>query len=165
MVGMAPNNALHRTGLALRARPSLASLGAGERGRYARKILVRALLLFLIPLTVLAQGIPVKESLAQLIEVAAKTTGLSFNVPPDHMTETSINISTIEGVSVCDPSAKKNVINLQRAFAQDSSLRQTISIYGVYSRSRDGELKFLPGDSPEIKKLIGECKYLYVSVW
>lgn len=25
-----PNNALHRTGLALRARPSLASLGAGE---------------------------------------------------------------------------------------------------------------------------------------
>jgi hypothetical protein len=28
-------NALHRTGLALRARPSLASLGAGERGRSA----------------------------------------------------------------------------------------------------------------------------------
>jgi hypothetical protein len=31
----APNNALHRTGLALRARPSLASLGAGERERWA----------------------------------------------------------------------------------------------------------------------------------
>jgi len=29
------NNALHRTGLALRARPTLASLGAGERGRWA----------------------------------------------------------------------------------------------------------------------------------
>lgn len=27
------NNALHRTGLALRAQPSLASLGAGERRR------------------------------------------------------------------------------------------------------------------------------------
>jgi hypothetical protein len=32
-VHRSPNNALHRTGLALRARPSLASLGAGERGR------------------------------------------------------------------------------------------------------------------------------------
>jgi hypothetical protein len=32
-VSLGPNNALHRTGLALRARPSLASLGAGERGR------------------------------------------------------------------------------------------------------------------------------------
>ena len=30
---LVPNNALHQTGLALRARPSLASLGAGERGR------------------------------------------------------------------------------------------------------------------------------------
>jgi hypothetical protein len=30
-----PNNALHRTGFALRAQPSLASLGAGERGRWA----------------------------------------------------------------------------------------------------------------------------------
>ena len=113
----------------------------------------------------MAEGIPVKETLAQLVEEAARTTGLSFNIPPDHMTETSINISTIENVSVCDASAKENVISLQKVFSQNKNIRQTISIYGVYQKSRDGKLKYLPGDSPKVKELIGECKYLYVSVW
>lgn len=129
------------------------------------KDMFRTLILFLIPMVALAQGTPVKETLAQMVEEAAKETGLGFNIPPDHMTETSINISTIEGMSVCDVEAKEKVISLQKAFSKSMNLRQTTSIYGVYVRSRDGELKYLPGDSPKVKELIGECKYLYVSVW
>jgi hypothetical protein len=121
-------------------------------------------LLLLLPAVVFAESIPVKETLAQLVEGAIRETGLSINVPPDQMTEKSINISTIDGVSVCDPKAKENVIALQKAFTANKNLRQTISIYGVYVRDTDGDVKFLPSDSPNIKALIGECKYLYLSV-
>ena len=127
--------------------------------------MTKILIVFLMSFAAFAQGVPVKESLAQLIEEAAIATNLSFNIPPDHMTETSINISSIGGASVCDPKQRENVISLQKEFIKHANFHQTISIYGVYVNSRDGKLKFLPGDSPEAKKLIGECKYLYVSVW
>lgn len=128
-------------------------------------MLIRSLVLLLLPCVVLAQGIPVKSTLAELVEDAARQTGLSINVPPAHMTETTININTIEGINVCDPKARKNVIALQKAFSEHKNLRQTISVYGIYVRSRDGQIKYLPGDSPKVKDFIGECKYLYVSVW
>jgi hypothetical protein len=125
----------------------------------------RGIFLLLLCFAAFAQDISVKSSLADLIESAVKSVGVSINIPPADMTETSINISTINGINVCDPSVKTEVIALQNEFSKSTDLRLTVSIYGVYTKSREGELKFSSGDSLEIKKLVGECKYLYVSVW
>ena len=116
-----------------------------------------------MPCVAYAQDIRVKETLAGLIEDTVDQTGYSINIPPNEMSEKSVNINRINGISVCDPEIKQNVIELQKAFAKDQRLHQTISSYGVYLNSK-GSIKYLSGDNPKIKKLIGECKYLYVSV-
>jgi len=127
--------------------------------------MLRGLFLLLFSVTTFAQDIVVKSSLADLVESAIKSVKVSVNIPPANMTETSININKINGVSICDPGVKNEVIALQNEFSKSQSLRATISNYGAYTRSREGELKYLSSDSPEFKKLISECKNLYVSVW
>ena len=123
----------------------------------------KILILLTVSSLAFGQGIHVKDSLATLLENAIVETGLNINIVPEDMTETSVNINTINNVSVCDPVAKNNVIALQSAFTKHSNLHQTISIYGVY-QNEGGNIKFLSGDNKKIKELIGECKYLYVSV-
>ncbi len=132
--------------------------------RYVSRQLIGFFLPFLfLPNVVFGQGIPVKDALAGLIEAAVVETGLVINIVPDEMSETALNINTIGGISVCDAEAEEDVRFFQAALASDSRLHQTISSYGVYLNSESG-VRYLRGDNPEIAPLIGECKYLYVSV-
>jgi len=128
--------------------------------------MARLLALMLLSLSAAAGDWSIVDpKLKQLIKDAVKSAGVKINIPPDHMTEKSVNISTINGVSVCDSKVGKNVTELQNEFSKSPALRTSISIYGALVKTKEGELTFVSGDSPEINGLIGECKYLFVSVW
>ena len=108
------------------------------------------------------EGIPVKETLARMVEEVVAEVGYDINIP--EMTRTSININKIDGLDVCAPEAREKVISLQTAFSKHKDIYRNYSIYAVYVRDEDGGVHYLPGDSPKVKELIGDCNYVYTSV-
>ena len=122
-----------------------------------------ACFIIIFPILSFANDMPVKTELAVLLEESIKESGLSINVV--NITEKSININRIEGIDVCAPAAKNNVQALQKIFTKHKDFRMTISIYGVYVKTKSGKMKFLDGKNPKIKSKLGKCKYLYVSVY
>ena len=122
------------------------------------------LFLFLVSLQTFAQDIPVKKSLAGLLESAVTKSGIKINIVPDLMTPTSVNINMVNGIDVCNPNAKDMIIKLQNALLEHPDSYQIISIYGAYLRTSESNFKVLPEGSDELLKLLGECKNLYVRV-
>ena len=88
----------------------------------------------------------------------------SINIPPNRSTANSLEISTVNGISVCDPEVKEKVKALQEQFIKSSAFRLTYSIYGAYIND-SGKIKYLSPENESIKELIGRCTNLYVSVY
>ena len=124
----------------------------------------KLLLLLLFSSPVFAQGIAVKASLADLIEYGVSESGVSINVIPNLMTPSSININKVNGHDVCSAKGKEYVMSLQGALLKHSNLHSVLSVYGAYVRADENNFKHLPGGTDDLVKLLGKCRYLYVSV-
>ena len=136
---------------------------AGGVMQYENRMKKYLLLLF-FSAHVFAQDVAVKTSLADLIEYGVKESGVKINVIPDLMTPTSLNINKVNGLDVCDTEAKKHVISLQSALLKHKNAHSILSVYGAYLRTNESDFKYLPEGSPELVKLLGKCRNLYVSV-
>ncbi len=132
-------------------------------GIVPRSIKKIVLLLVFIPFTLRAENIPVKESLANLIESAVVKTNFDINI--SRQTSSSLEIDKINGIGVCEPAAKDHVIRLQKTLIRNVSAKQVFSMYGAYIRSStDGKVLYLDGSSPKFRKIIKGCINLYVRV-
>ncbi len=121
------------------------------------------LLLLFIPFSLNAESIPVKDSLASLIESAVVETNFDVNISIE--TKDTIEIDKINGIGVCDPAAKNYVLKLQKAIISNIRTKRVFSMYGAYIRdSTNGKVRYLNTSSPKFSKIIKGCINLYVRV-
>ncbi len=118
----------------------------------------------LIPALAYGENVSVKTELAKLVEDAVVAQDVDINIPPNTAKETSLEISSVNGVSVCAKEAEGHVKALQNEFTKSEYLRLTYSIYGAYLKTGDG-IKYLPPETENLKNSIGDCTNIYVSVY
>lgn len=125
---------------------------------------ISLLFTLLIPALAFGGDVSVKTELAKMIEEAVVAVDVDINIPPNKAKETSLEISSVNGISVCAAEAQAYVKALQDEFSKSKYLRLTYSIYGAYLRTEDG-VKYLPPETESLKAAIGECTNIYVSVY
>lgn len=115
-----------------------------------------------VELTHQEKDIKVDFALANMIEEVVRKTKFSINI--SDMTRKTINIDKIDGLDVCDPKAKEKVLSLQKAFNEHPNIYRNYSFYGVWVKKPNGQFNYVSGDSAEYKKLINNCRNVYIAV-
>lgn len=127
------------------------------------KMKIILVILTILPSATFADNVPIKESLAKLIENAVLETNLSINVVSQ--TESSVNINKINGVNVCMPEIKSQVLMLQKALFSNVNARRVYSMYEIDIRlSPKGKILHLNNSSSEFRKIIKGCINVYVAI-
>jgi hypothetical protein len=105
---------------------------------------------------------PVRNELADMVEQVVAETRISINI--SGMTDTSVNISSVNGRDVCSQEAKEDVIKLQKAFDNHPSIYRNIGPYIVSFTDRDGNKVY--GDLQKLTAdgIAPECTNVYVSI-
>ena len=105
---------------------------------------------------------PVRNELADMVEQVVPETRISINISA--MTDTSVNISSVNGKNVCSQEAKEDVIKLQKAFDKHPSIYRNIGPYIVSFTDRAGKKVY--GDLPKLRTdgVAPECTDVYVSI-
>ena len=106
--------------------------------------------------------IKVDLALADMIEEVMRKTKFTINI--SDMAKKVVNIDKIDGLNVCNPKAKKKVLELQKAFNEHPNIYRNYSFYGVWIKKTDGTFNYIPTDSAEYKKLVKSCHHIYISV-
>ena len=103
---------------------------------------------------------PVRDALATMVEQVSVSTGVSFTI--SESTPTSVNISQVNGRSVCAAEARSDVERVQQAFDRHPSISRNIGPALVSITDRDGTKHHL--DPADANGVLKACTNIYVSV-